>query len=110
MAAFYVGGLRRLRARGRSWPTARTVAFVSGLVVILVATGSGLAVYDDVLFSLHVVQHVLLGMVAPLLLVLGAPVTLALQSGSRSTQRRLLRVLHSQPARVLTHPLTAWLL
>jgi putative copper resistance protein D len=78
--------------------------------VILVATQSGLAAYDRVLFSLHVVQHVLLGMVAPLLLVLGAPVTLALQAGSRSTQQKILRVLHSSPARVLIHPLTAWLL
>src|SRR4029453_9033887 len=51
-----------------------------------------------------------LGMVAPLLLVLGAPVTLALQASSRSSQRRILRVLHSAPARVLTNPLTAWLL
>jgi putative copper resistance protein D len=49
-------------------------------------------------------------MVAPLLIVLGAPVTLALQAGSRPTQQRILRVLHSAPARVLTHPLTVWLL
>ena len=49
-------------------------------------------------------------MVAPLLLVLGAPITLALQAGSRTSQRRILRVLRSTPAQVLTHPLTAWLL
>jgi putative membrane protein len=109
-AAAYVVGVRRLRARGRSWPASRTAAFLSGLVVILVATASGIAAYDRVLFSLHVVQHILLGMVAPLLLVLGAPITLALQSGSRGTQRAILRVLRSAPARVLTHPLTAWLL
>jgi putative copper resistance protein D len=110
VAAAYVVGLRRLQARGRSWPVARTIAFLSGLAVILIATESGLAAYDRVLFSLHVVQHVMLGMVAPLLLVLGAPVTLALQAGSRPTQHKILRVLHSAPARVLTHPLTAWLL
>lgn len=109
-AAAYVAGLRRLRARGRAWPTARTVAFLSGLAVILIATESGLAEYDRVLFSLHVVQHLLLGMVAPLLIVLGAPVTLALQAGSRPTRQKILRVLHSAPARVLTHPLTVWLL
>lgn len=109
-AATYVAGLRRLHARGRAWPTSRTVAFLSGLAVILIATESGLAAYDRVLFSLHVVQHVLLGMVAPLLIVLGAPVTLALQAGSRSTQQKILRVLHSAPARVLTHPLTVWVL
>jgi putative membrane protein len=110
VAAGYVVGLRRLRSRGRSWPAARTASFLAGLAVILVATQSGLAAYDVILFSLHVVQHILLGMVAPLLLVLGAPVTLALQAGSRSTQRRILRVLHNRPVRLLTHPLTAWLL
>jgi putative copper resistance protein D len=109
-AAGYVVGVRRLHAHGRSWPAGRTVAFLSGLTVVLIATASGVAAYDRVLFSLHVVQHILLGMVAPLLLVLGAPITLALQAGSRPMQRRVLRVLHSAPARVLTHPLTAWLL
>jgi cytochrome c oxidase assembly factor CtaG len=110
LAAGYVIGVRRLRVHGRSWPTARTVAFLSGLALVLVATDSGIAGYDQVLFSLHIVQHILLGMVAPLLLVLGAPITLALQAGSRASQRRILRVLRSTPARVLTHPLTAWLL
>ena len=110
LGAAYVIGVRRLHARGRSWPATRTAAFLSGLVVVLVATESGLAAYDRVLYSLHVVQHVLLGMVAPLLLVLGAPITLALQAGSRTSQRRILRVLRSTPAQVLTHPLTAWLL
>lgn len=109
-AALYVIGVRRLHARGRPWPAGRIAAFLSGLAVMLVATESGLAAYDDILFSLHIVQHILLGMVAPLLLVLGAPVTLALQASSRSSQRRILRVLHSAPVRVLTHPLTAWLL
>jgi cytochrome c oxidase assembly factor CtaG len=56
------------------------------------------------------VQHILLGMVAPLLLVLGAPVTLALQASSRPSQRWILRVLRSVPVRVLTHPLVAWVL
>jgi cytochrome c oxidase assembly factor CtaG len=109
-AAGYVVGVRRLHGRGRSWPPARTATFLSGLAVILIATESGVAAYDRVLFSMHVVQHVLLGMVAPFLLVLGAPITLALQAGSRPAQRTILRVLHSVPARVLTHPLTAWLL
>ena len=109
-AALYVIGVRRLHARGRPWPAGRTAVFLSGLAVILVATESGVAAYDRILFSLHIVQHILLGMVAPLLLVLGAPVTLALQASARSSQRRILRVLHSPPVRVLTHPLVAWLL
>jgi putative membrane protein len=110
VAATYVFGVRRFHARGRSWPATRTAAFLSGLAVVLVATDSGIAAYDRVLYSLHVVQHMLLGMVAPLLLVLGAPITLTLQGASRRTQRAVLRVLHGAPARVLTHPLTAWLL
>ena len=110
VAALYIVGTRRLGARGRGWPATRTVAFLSGLGVILVATESGLAAYDDVVFSLHIVQHVLLGMVAALLLVLGAPVTLALQAGSRTVQRRLLRVLHSRAVKVIVNPLTAGVL
>jgi putative copper resistance protein D len=110
VAALYIVGIRRLGARGRGWPATRTVAFLSGLGVILVATESGLAAYDDVVFSLHIVQHVLLGMVAALLLVLGAPVTLALQAGSRTVQRRLLRGLHSRAVKVIVNPLTAGVL
>jgi putative membrane protein len=109
-AAGYALGIRRLARRGRAWPRGRSVSFAAGLAVVIVATQSGLAAYDRVLFSLHVVQHLLLGMVAALLLVLGAPVTLALQASGRAGQRRLLRVLHSRPAAVLTHPVTAWLL
>ena len=71
---------------------------------------SGLAAYDRVLFSMHVVQHVLLGMAAPILLVLGRPVTLALQASSRPTQARLLAVMHSRPVRAVTNPVVAWAL
>jgi cytochrome c oxidase assembly factor CtaG len=108
--ALYVSGVRRLAARGRSWPVGRSVAFGSGLVLIAFATQSGFAQYDRVLFSLHVAQHLLLGMIAPVLLVLGAPVTLALQAGHRSAQTRGLQVLHSRPVAVVTHPLVVWIL
>jgi putative copper resistance protein D len=107
---FYAIGVRRLAERGRRWPTARSAAFAGGLVLILVATQSGLAQYDRTLFSLHVVQHMLLGMVAPLLLVLGAPVTLALQACRRPAQQRLLRALHSRPLTIITHPAVVWVL
>ena len=109
-AALYLLGVSRLAGHGRAWPRGRTVAFLSGLAVIAVATASGLDDYGRVLFSLHVVQHVLLGMVAPLLLALGAPVTLALQALGRTNQRRLLRALRAPPVAVVAHPLTAWLL
>lgn len=109
-AALYVVGVRRLSDRGRHWSARRTVPFMVGLAVVVLATQSGLAAYDRTLFSAHVVQHLAIGVVAPILLALGAPITLALQAGSRSTQRRLLDVLHSGPFRVLTHPVAAWLL
>lgn len=106
----YAGGVRRLAARGRRWPPARSAAAAAGLAVVVIATCSGFATYDTVLFSAHSVQHVLLGMAAPLLLALGAPVTLALQAATRSTTRGLLRLLHGRPARVLAHPVVAWVL
>lgn len=107
-AAVYVTGVRRLARRGRRWSPARTTAFAAGLAAIVVATQSGLARYETILFSLHTAQHVLLGMVAPFLLALGAPITLALQAAHRPTQARLLRVIHSRPVALLTHPLVAW--
>jgi len=103
-ALAYGVGVERLRRRGRSWPLVRTSAFAGGLAVLAVALSSGLAHYDTTVFSLHAVQHLLLAMVAPPLLALGAPVTLALQAGARRTQRRLLAVLHSPPVTAITHP------
>jgi putative copper resistance protein D len=110
MGALYVLGTRRLARRGRRWSTARTTAFFAGLVALAIATQSGLAAYDTTLFSAHVGQHVLIGVVAPFLLALGAPITLALQASSRSTQVGLVRVMHTRPARALTNPIVAWAL
>jgi putative copper resistance protein D len=104
--------VRRLahRVPPRPWPVGRTVAWIAGLAVVVVASQSGLARYDTVLFSLHTVQHVLLGMVAPLLLALSAPVTLALQASRPATHRTLVRVLHHPAVRVVSHPIVAWVL
>ena len=110
LAVGYVVGVRRLAARGRRWPRSRGVAFGAGLAVLAVATQSGLAAYESVLFSAHSAQHVLLGMAAPALLALGAPVTLALQASGRPLHVVLLKVLHSRPARLLAHPVVVWLL
>ncbi len=81
-AAVYVGlylwGVARVGAR--RWPAARTAAFLAGVAVVLVALQSGLDAYDDRLLSAHMLQHVLLLMVAPPLLLLGAPVLLALRA------------------------------
>jgi len=110
MICAYAVGVRRLRDVGRHWPRARTVSFMAGCSVVAVALESGLASYDERYFSFHVGEHLLLSMLGPPLLALGAPVTLALQAGSRRTQQRLLGVLHCRPVVVATHPLVAWVL
>ena len=107
----YLCGVRRLAHRSprpHAWPATRTLAFSAGLAVMAVATMSGLARYDTVLFSAHTAQHIALGMIAPFLLVLGAPITLALQASRRSTQVLLLRIAHHPIVTVLTRPVVAW--
>jgi putative copper resistance protein D len=103
----YAVGVHRLERRGRAWPAGRSVAFAGAMVAFAVATMSGLAAYDTVQFSAHMVQHLLLGMVVPLLLVAARPLTLAVQAGSRPTQVTLLRVLHHPVVRFLTQPVVA---
>ena len=101
----YVIGLDRLRRRGDFWPVGRSVAFLGGgLGSALIATMSGIGAYDTVLFSVHVVQHLILTMLTPLFLALGAPVTLALRTLPAGGRTALLSVLHSRLARVLTFP------
>jgi cytochrome c oxidase assembly factor CtaG len=109
-AIAYLQGRRRLVADGVAWPARRTVYFLSGIGAIAIALLSPIEAYDTVLFSVHVVQHMLLTMVAAPLLALGAPVTLALRVARGRTRRRLTRVLHSPPLRVAGNPLVAWVL
>ena len=79
--ALYLYGVRRLAARGDAWPISRSICFVGlGLGTVALALCSGLAAYDEVLFGAHMVQHMLLSMVATVFLALGAPVTLALRT------------------------------
>ena len=104
----YAWGVVRLRRRARRWSPWRSLSFGSGLLAIIVATQSALGAYDTSLFSVHVVQHLLLGVAAPFLMALGAPFTLALQASDRTTQLGLLWLIRSAPARVLTHPIVAF--
>ena len=107
----YLLGVWRLHERGDRWPLGRTLSFVAGgMGAFLFATSSGIAAYDTTLLSVHMVQHMLLSMVVPLALALGAPVTLALRSLPKRPRGVLLRVLHSRPARVLTFPPLTFLL
>ena len=104
----YLRGVRRVQARGGTWSRSRSLAFAAGAICVLVALASGIDAYANVLFSVHVVQHLLLTFVAPPLLALSAPVTLALRAIPRSDGRRLVRILHSRPVTLLTHPVVAW--
>ena len=111
LAAAYLTGVRSLRRAGHAWPARRTVSFIGlGLGTTAVATLSGLATYDTSLFGPHMVQHMLLAMVAPVFLALGAPVTLALRTLPRRPRALLLAVLHSRAVRILTFPLIPWVL
>jgi putative membrane protein len=111
-AGLYRAGQWRLWRRGDRWSGWRTAAWlVGGLGSIAVATMTGLAAYDETLFSVHMVQHMILSMVAPVFLALGAPVTLALRAlPSGAGRRALLAVLHSRAAKVLTFPPVGWAL
>jgi len=109
-AGLYFWGVRRLAERGVSWPRGRQIAwYVGGLGSVAVATVSGLAAYDTVLFSAHMVQHMLLAMVAPIFLALGAPVTLALRALPLGGRSVLMAVLHSRVAKLVTFPVVGWL-
>ncbi|MEV4759171.1 cytochrome c oxidase assembly protein [Micromonospora sp. NPDC049559] len=108
-AAVYLYGVHRLRTRGHRWPVARTALFLGpGLGSIALVTLTGLGAYDTTLLSVHMIQHMVLAMVAPIFLALGAPVTLALRTLPLPARRRLLAVLHSRFAKVFTFPLVAY--
>jgi cytochrome c oxidase assembly factor CtaG len=110
-AALYGYGVYRLRLRGDHWPPGRTVAFgLGGLGSIAAVTVTGIEAYDDTLLSVHMVQHMVLSMVGPIFLALGAPVTLALRTLPPDPRKVLLAVLHSRVVKVLTFPLVAFAL
>jgi cytochrome c oxidase assembly factor CtaG/putative copper export protein len=112
--AAYLAGVRRLRRAGHAWPMSRTASWVGGMLVLGAVTGLGVARYAYVLFSAHMVQHMVLSMVVPILLVGGAPVTLALRALRRPSDPQvagvrewLVKGLHSRALRLLGHPVVA---
>jgi putative membrane protein len=111
MAAYwYLRADWMLSARGRRWPWTRTAPFLAGLVAVDLALQSPVATFTGTYFQAHVFQHLLLMVVAPPLLALGAPSTLLLQTARRRTKERWLRILRSPAFAVLTHPITVWCL
>jgi putative copper resistance protein D len=110
VAGLYGYGVWRLAKAGHRWPIGRSVGFGIGLAFIAIANVSGLAAYEDVLLSAHMVQHMLLAMIAPIFLALGAPVTLALRTLPPGGRRVLLSVLHSRVGKFFTFPLVSFAL
>jgi len=104
-AAWYLRARSKLVARGRHWGWRRTTSFLSGLVLLDLALQSPVATFTMEFFQAHVIQHLLLMVVAPPLLAMGAPMTLALQTSGRPTKVRLLAILNSRVFRLMTHPL-----
>jgi putative membrane protein len=104
-AAWYLRARSQLTVRGRRWSWNRTVSFLAGLVALDVALQSPVATFTMEYFQAHVIQHLLLMVVAPPLLAMGAPMTLALQTSGREAKVRLLGILNSRPFRLMTHPL-----
>ena len=109
----YFLGVRKILQRGDSWPWFRTVNWAIGLVVLTYVTSGPPSVYGRILFSAHMVDHMALTMVAPIFLVLGAPMTLALRAltprrdSSRGPREWLLIIIHSKFSQLVTHPLFA---
>ncbi len=112
--ALYIKGVVILTRRGDKWPVGRTISFALGISAIDFATSGGLGVYAHFAFSWHMVAHMVLGMIAPIGIVLGAPITLALRTLPQSRDGQelgvrglLIKALHSRYARVITNPVVA---
>ncbi len=117
LCAVYLRGVIRLRRRGDDWPIGRTISWVIGTVLLLFTTSSGLGAYSMGMFSIHMIAHMLMSMLIPVLLVLGGPITLALRALSPAgrgappgPREWLLAGLHSPVSRFLTHPVVAFVL
>jgi putative membrane protein len=105
----YATADQRVRgSRGRPAPRVRRWAFFAGLGVLFVALVGPIDASVDTSFSMHMVQHLLLTMVAAPLLLLGAPITLALAAWPRSSRTSLAHLLHSAPVRLVSNPIVAW--
>ncbi|MDG9715658.1 cytochrome c oxidase assembly protein [Streptomyces sp. DH24] len=108
--ALYGWGVVRLTRRGDKWPVGRTVAYVAGVLSVALVMCTGLNDYGMVMFSVHMVQHMVISMLSPILILLGAPITLALRSlppaarGHKGPRELLLMLLHSRYMKIVTHP------
>lgn len=109
----YLYGVRRLRKRGDSWPVGRTASWIAGMLGLLYVTNGAVNAYQAYLFSAHMIGHMILAMVIPVLLVPGAPVTLVMRATekrddeSRGLREWVLWAVHTKYAQFVAHPLVA---
>jgi cytochrome c oxidase assembly factor CtaG len=110
---FYVAAVVRLRRRGDSWPVYRTALWIAGMVLLFWITNGGVNLYQKYLFSSHMLAHMMLGMMVPVLLVPAAPITLLLRTvakrtdGSRGVREWALLAVGSRYFGFLSRPLIA---
>ncbi len=113
MVVVYLAWVRRLRKRGDHWPAARTAVWVSAALIFAYLNLGGPAVYGHVLLSAHMLGHMAMVLIVPILIVLSAPVTLAMRAlpvrrdGSRGPREWLLLLVHSKWGTFWSHPLIA---
>jgi putative copper resistance protein D len=114
VVALYIKGVIILSRRGVKWPVGRTIAFAVGISAVDFATSGGLGLYSHFSFSAHMSAHMVIGMIAPIGIVLGAPITLALRTLpiGRDPQERGIRgsfiaLLHSKLGKFYTNPIVA---
>jgi len=112
--ALYIKGVLILSRRGVKWPIGRTLAFAIGISAVDFATSGGLGVYSRFAFANHMMAHMVLGMIAPIGIVLGAPITLALRTLPQGRNKEewgvrgaFIAILHSKLSRIYTNPVVA---
>jgi cytochrome c oxidase assembly factor CtaG/putative copper export protein len=111
--ALYLAGVWRLHRRGDRWSIARTIPWVLGMLLLFYATNGALNAYEQVMFSVHMLMHMLLMMMIPLLLVLGAPITLLLRAtkkrtdGSWGAREWVMWLVQTPYSKFITHPIVA---
>ena len=114
VTALYIRGVVALSRRGVKWPVGRTISFAIGISLLDYATSGGLGLYAHFSFQYHMIAHMTLSMIAPIAIILSAPITLALRTlpigrtkEERGLRGLLIRALHSKPTAIWTHPLVA---
>ena len=114
VTALYIRGVVALARRGDKWPIGRTISFAIGISLLDYATSGGLGLYSHFSFQYHMIAHMVISMIAPIAIVLSAPLTLALRTvpigrekGERGLRGALLAALHSRPTKIWTNPIVA---